>query len=89
MQQRHAALLKMALTLRKYTAFGIKDILSENFDPSATLCCQSECFQNWDNFAEAPSGFIRNRKGFSQEKGKEYTMALHMIYLLLINADLS
>ncbi|XP_028409747.1 homeobox protein ceh-10-like [Dendronephthya gigantea] len=58
----------MALTLRKYTPFGIRDILSERFDASTTSCCESECCQNWDEFAEAPSGFTSNIKGFSQEK---------------------
>ncbi|CAB3989749.1 visual system homeobox 1 isoform X1 [Paramuricea clavata] len=61
----------MALTARKFTSFGIRDILSDKFETASKPLCESSCCQNCNELTNVSNIFLQSGKHFSP-KSKEY-----------------
>ena len=66
----------MDSSARKFTPFGIRDILSDTFESASKSFWESSCCrQNCDELTELPSGCIQSRKTYSADfKGKYFSI---------------
>jgi hypothetical protein len=63
--------IEMAVSARKFTPFGIRDILSDRFDSVSKPFYESYCCQDCNELTDVSNGFIRSGENISPvNKGK-------------------